>query len=214
MSVKKLFWIDPYKRELPTTVTGVTGDVVTLAETIFYPFTGGQRPDEGTIGNVPVLSAEWDGMEIRYTLPPGHGLAAGDAVTVAIDWEKRYRTMRLHFADELLIEWILRTYENPDVTDAIVTSDMATAEFRWEGDISAIFPAMQEKVCDMVKRDLEIISAFEDEENERRYWEIEGFKRVPCNGTHIRRTGEVGELHLTRVSVEPGIERIELRLAN
>ncbi len=48
----------------------------------------------------------------------------------------------------------------------------------------------------IITPDLEILSAFENEANERRYSEIEGFARVPCGGTHVKRTGEIGPLRL------------------
>jgi Ser-tRNA(Ala) deacylase AlaX len=58
----------------------------------------------------------------------------------------------------------------------------------------------------------DIVSAFSDEENEQRYWEIVGFARMPCGGTHLRRTGEVGELELKRKNIGKGKERIEIYL--
>ena len=64
-----------------------------------------------------------------------------------------------------------------------------------------------------MRADLPIVSAFADEAAERRYWEIAGFARVPCGGTHPRRTGEIGEVVLKRRNVGRGIERIEVRLA-
>ena len=43
-----------------------------------------------------------------------------------------------------------------------------------------------------------------------RYWEIEGFARVPCGGTHLKRTGEVGNIALKRKNIGKGKERIEV----
>lgn len=40
---KKVFWADPYKTELSTTVTSVSGSDITLSETIFFAFSGGQE---------------------------------------------------------------------------------------------------------------------------------------------------------------------------
>ena len=48
--VKKIFWQDPYLTELNTTVHSVAGNQVTLNETIFYAFSGGQESDAGSIG--------------------------------------------------------------------------------------------------------------------------------------------------------------------
>ena len=49
-----------------------------------------------------------------------------------------------------------------------------------------------------------------DEQDEQRCWEVEGFARVPCGGTHLRRTGEVGVIDLKRKNIGHGKERIEI----
>lgn len=102
--VRKLFWDDPYLTALDTTITSVAGADLTVAATIFYAFSGGQESDAGSIAGRPVIAARKDGAQIVYTLPEGHGLATGDAVRIEIDWERRYRLMRLHFAAELVLE--------------------------------------------------------------------------------------------------------------
>ena len=57
---KKLFWADPYLSTCDTTVQSVHGDIITLSETIFYAFSGGQESDAGTIDIYPVLEAVED----------------------------------------------------------------------------------------------------------------------------------------------------------
>ena len=59
--VNKLFWTDPYQRDLDTTVTSVNGNVITVKDTIFYAFSGGQESDEGTFNGKQVVSAAKDG---------------------------------------------------------------------------------------------------------------------------------------------------------
>lgn len=58
----------------------------------------GQESDYGALAGHPVLSAEKDGLGIVYTFAPRHGLQVGSEVEILIDWERRYRLMRLHFA--------------------------------------------------------------------------------------------------------------------
>ena len=58
-----------------------------------------------------------------------------------------------------------------------------------------------------------IESGFSDRAAERRYWKIPGFAQVPCGGTHLKRTGEIGEISLNRKNVGCGKERIEVRVA-
>ncbi|MDP3016040.1 MAG: alanyl-tRNA editing protein, partial [Deltaproteobacteria bacterium] len=48
---KKIFWKDPYLTQLETYITGVKDDDITVEQTIFFAFSGGQESDHGTIGN-------------------------------------------------------------------------------------------------------------------------------------------------------------------
>jgi len=102
----KIFWQDPYCSELDATVAEVAGPELRLDRTIFFAESGGQESDRGSIAGMPVLAARWQGREIVYALGGGHGLAAGQAVRVAIDWPRRYRLMRLHFAAEIILELV------------------------------------------------------------------------------------------------------------
>ncbi|HEY5506430.1 MAG TPA: alanyl-tRNA editing protein [Coriobacteriia bacterium] len=208
----KLFWDDPYLTGMDTTVTGVDGDTVTLAETIFFAESGGQESDEGTIGGIPVLEARAVGTDIRYVLPEGHGLAAGDAVRVQIDKKRREKLMRLHFAAELVLELV--QLERPGIvkTGAHIGAGKARIDFATNENIADLFLPVLTQLSHLVDQDLEIVSAFQDEATQRRYWEIEGFARVACGGTHPRRTGEVGPIVLARKNPGKGSERIEIRL--
>lgn len=114
MPAKKLFWDDPYRTELDTTVTEVRENVVTLRETIFFAFSGGQESDRGTIGGHEVLDARKIGTEIFYTLPAGHRLKASDLVKVEIDGPHRLALMRLHFAAELVLWTMLARHGAPE----------------------------------------------------------------------------------------------------
>ena len=211
-SVKKKFWDDPYQTSLITTVTGAEGARITLSETIFYAFSGGQQSDMGSIGGFEVLRAEKAGTEIFYTLPEYHKLCAGDQVEVRIDWDRRYRLMKLHFAAELVLELVYQKFNRPEKTCANITPDKARVDFMWEGPISSIFPELLQDIQKMIDADLPIKSGFENEREERRYWEIEGFAKVPCGGTHLRKTGEIGGVRLHRRNNGKGRERIEITL--
>lgn len=213
MTTRKLFWQDPYLTSLDTRVASVEGDVVTLEETIFYAFSGGQESDAGTIGGRKVLEARKDGRDIRYTLEPGHGLKAGDAVEVEIDGARRQKLMRLHLAAEIILELAYQNLPGIQKIGAHIAADKARIDFEWPENISRLFPMMRDKAGALVAADHPIVSAYSDEASQRRYWEIDGFARVPCGGTHLRRTGEIGALTLKRVNIGKGKERIEIRVA-
>lgn len=208
----KLFWSDPYLTSLDTVVENVDGDVITLASTIFFAESGGQESDEGTIGGFPVLEARCEGAEIRYLLPEGHGLRAGDAVRVEIDRKRRERLIRLHFAAELVLELVYRAAPGIEKVGAHIAANKARIDFAYDENISELFLEVLTGVARLVDADLEVTSAFEDEAAERRFWEVPGFARVSCGGTHPRRTSEVGDIVLTRKNPGRGLERIEIRL--
>lgn len=66
--------------------------------------------------------------------------------------------------------------------------------------------------CDMVTLDRTVFYAASGGQ-EKRFWEIEGFAKVSCGGTHVKRTGEVGGMKLKRNNIGKGKERIEITLA-
>ncbi|WP_119300521.1 alanyl-tRNA editing protein [Dongia deserti] len=211
--VAKLFWQNSYRTTLDTRIAAVEGDQVRLEETIFYAFSGGQESDVGTIGECKVLEARKDGRDIVYRLEPDHGLKTGDSVTIGIDGVRRLRLMRLHLAAEIILELAYQNLPGIQKIGAHIAEDKARIDFEWPENISKLFPMMQEKAAALIAADHAIVSAFSDEANQRRYWENEGFARVPCGGTHLKRTGEIGAIALKRVNIGKGKERIEIRLA-
>jgi len=210
ISVKKIFWENPYLTKLEAKVTSIDNNVVTLDQTIAFAFSGGQQSDSGTIGGFQILEAKKEGKEIFYTIEQNHNLLLNQNVLITIDWEKRYRLMRLHFAAEIILELVYQNYNLPEKIGANITVDKARLDFYWDGRISDIFPELLNKANSIINSDLEIISAFDDEENEKRYWYIEGFAKVPCGGTHLKRTGEIGSMSLKRNNLGSGKERIEI----
>lgn len=210
----KVFWDDPYLTQLDTQIMGVDGDQITVERTIFYAFSGGQESDAGTISGKPVLEARKDGKEIIYTLASGHGLVTGDDVTMFIDWERRYRLMRLHFAAEIVLELAYQNFAPITKIGAHIAQDKSRIDFEWADNISTLFPVIQIKAEALIAANVPICSAFSDEAAEKRYWEIDGFARVPCGGTHLRKTGEVGGLTLKRKNIGKGKERIEIYLSD
>ena len=68
MSVKKIFWENPYLTKLEAKVTSIDNNVVTLDQTIAFAFSGGQQSDSGTIGGFQILEAKKEGKEIFYTI--------------------------------------------------------------------------------------------------------------------------------------------------
>src|SRR5438445_12329140 len=108
--MKKIFWENPYQTTLQTTVTSVNGNEVLFAGTIAYSFAGGQESDKAEVNGIPILNSRMENNLIYYTLPDDHGLNASDKITMTIDWPRRSRLMRLHFAAELILEIVTQKY--------------------------------------------------------------------------------------------------------
>lgn len=206
----KRFWDDPYESEHDTTIVSVDGAEVVVASTILFAFSGGQESDHGAIDRYPVLSARKVDHDIIYTIPEDHDLAIGQSVTMTIDWPRRYRLMRLHFAAELVLELTYRTLSGIEKIGAHISEEKARLDFIWPESLTPLLAELASKTNRLIETDLKITSGYEDRSTERRYWEISGFARVPCGGTHLRRTGEIGPVSLKRNNIGRAKERIEI----
>ncbi|MEM7736855.1 MAG: alanyl-tRNA editing protein [Deinococcota bacterium] len=210
--VKKLFWENPYTTQLTTHLRTVSGDKVTLEETIFYAFSGGQERDTGTIAGKQVLDTQQDRLDIVYTLEPDHNLQTADEVIVTIDWQRRYKLMRLHFAAEIVLELAYQTLSGIEKIGAHIAEDKSRIDFLWPESITPHLQSLQTATNTLIQNNLTIVSDFSDEQMQRRYWQIDGFARVACGGTHPKSTGEVGFISLKRKNIGKSKERIEITL--
>ncbi|MBS0286749.1 MAG: alanyl-tRNA editing protein [Proteobacteria bacterium] len=209
--MRKVFWDNPYQTSLETTVSAVEGNNVLCEGTIVFSFSGGQESDKATLNGLPVLESKIVGNLIYYTLPEDHGLSVGDKVTMEIDWPRRYKLMRLHFAAELVLELVCR-YVGVEKIGAHIAENKARIDFMYSQNISSVFERLLQDYNEIIQQDLPIQTGFSDHKNQRRYWEIVGFSKVPCGGTHVKSTKEVGFITLKRVNVGQGKERIEIKL--
>jgi Ser-tRNA(Ala) deacylase AlaX len=230
--VRKVFWEDPYLQSLETRVSRVDGNIVTLDATIGYSESGGQESDRVTINAIEVLSSQMDKGSpflIYYTLPEGHGLVPGENVVMKIDWVRRNRLMRLHFTCELILVLMNRLFNGtpegvelrPEEIDtrikkrgAHIGETGARVDFECATNISEYFPKILEQYNRIIEADLPIEKGFLEEANQIRYWRLPSIATVPCGGTHVRSTREVGEIDLKRDRANKGVERIRIHLKN
>ena len=105
---EELFRNDSYLRECDAVVTGAAEHGITLDRTVFYPLGGGQPGDSGRITwndrSASIVDTRYgEAGEILHVLDDdAERPAVGDAVTVSLDWDRRYRHMRMHTAMHLL----------------------------------------------------------------------------------------------------------------
>jgi misacylated tRNA(Ala) deacylase len=113
MTTEPLFRDDAYARETTARVVTADADAVVLDRTVCYPASGGQPGDTGRIlradGSMLAVTDTMKGADgaILHRLAGGAALPrAGETVTVAIDWDRRHRLMRVHTAMHLLCSLI------------------------------------------------------------------------------------------------------------
>lgn len=207
----KKFWENPYQTRLETKVVSVEENRVLFEETIAFSFSGGQESDRAWINGVPVVESILEDDRIYYCLEDNHGLSPGDGVTMEIDWPRRYRLMRLHFAAELILELVTQKWGLEKI-GAHIAETKSRIDFICSHNISSLFEEILKEYNAIITKDLPIQTGFSDLKEQKRFWCIEGFAQVPCGGTHVRSTGEVGFVTLKRVNLGGGKERIEIRL--
>ncbi len=136
----------------------------------------------------------------------------GSTVSLTIDWDKRYRYMRMHTAMHLLGS-ILRY----DVTGGNISAEKSRLDFNMEDtvDKEAVGKAMEELVAADHPVSCRWISEAELDANPElvrtmsvhpprgkgsiRLLEVEGVDLQPCGGTHVRSTREVGAVRVGKV---------------
>ncbi|MBT4880864.1 MAG: alanyl-tRNA editing protein [Alphaproteobacteria bacterium] len=211
--MRKVFWENPYQCSLVTKLLSVVGDDLLFEETIAFSFSGGQESDKAFINGQPILDSRIEGKYIYYTLENGHRFHPGDTVTMEIDWFRRFRLMRLHFSAELILELVTRRLRVEKI-GAHISETKARIDFAYDENISSIFNGILSEYNEIIERDDIINTGYSDIENQRRYWKIEGFAEVPCGGTHVKSTAEVGFVSLKRKNLGGSKERIEIRLVD
>jgi misacylated tRNA(Ala) deacylase len=219
-----LFREGGYLAEAEASVIAVNerGGII-LDRTVFYATSGGQPGDTGRLtladGRVVEVAATITGEtkdEIIHVPAADAGLKPGDRVKLAIDWERRLRLMRMHTACHLL------TVACPfPITGAAVSEDDSRIDFDIP-DAGYTKEDVTAKLMDLVRADHPVSTRWiTDEElaanptlvKSKNVRPPTGTGRIrlvligadgsvdsqPCGGTHVRSTGEVGEIHIGKI---------------
>jgi len=210
----KLFWKDPYMKECYAKVTAIEGNKVWLNQTIFFAFSGGQASDKGKINGINVLEAVKQSEDkIYYVLEKEPNFAVGDNVKVEIDWEHRFKLMRLHSAAHIVYYFFIEKVGEQKVIGSNVSIDKARLDFAYNESVGPLLQGIEEKTNKTIEEGIDI-KTFNDEKNPtRRLWEC-GKWLMPCGGTHVKNTKEIGQIKLKRNNIGAGKERIEVILVS
>jgi misacylated tRNA(Ala) deacylase len=229
-----IFRDDAYARDCEASVVAVTpeGGIV-LDRTVFYAQGGGQPGDVGTLtrqdgATAPISNTVYgpDRSTVLHLTNPDWHLAPGERVTAALDWERRYKRMRVHTALHLLS--VVLPYP---VTGGAIGEGEGRLDFDIpEGGLDKA--ELTEKLNELVGKDAPVRERWiTDEELDAnpslvktmtvkpprgsgrvRLVEIEGIDLQPCGGTHVRATGEIGAVAVTDIE-KKGRQNRRVRIA-
>ncbi|WP_096389727.1 alanyl-tRNA editing protein [Halopenitus persicus] len=226
----------PDVRTFETTVERVDGDSITLAETYFYPESGGQPADRGTIAGVDVAHVETVEGDVVHHLAETPTVAAGDTVACAIDPAFRTYCMRAHTASHVLYGAARRCFDGLgyagfDIGTETVRVDLTTDDPIGEDDLIELERLSNRAVWDALSVSWETMPAAEARSlpdiafNERteegamadrpesvRVVTIEGWDTAACGGTHVSNTREIGPIEVVDRS-NPGEGRTRVEFA-
>lgn len=214
----ELFRKDSYLKECDAQVVAVTDRAVVVERTVFYPLGGGQPGDTGSMswsaGSASIVDTRYgDSGEILHLVDDDNPLpAVGETVHLELDWDRRYRHMRMHTAMHLL--GAVLKY---GVTGGNISADKSRLDFDMEDavDKEAVGAAVQALVEEDHAVSCRWISDAELDANpdlvrtmsvqpprgkgQVRLLEIEGVDLQPCGGTHLKTTAEVGQVRIGKV---------------
>jgi len=215
---EELFREDSYIKECAAVVVAATDGSVILDRTVFYPHGGGQPGDTGIMTwageqNLILDTRYGDDGAILHIVQDGVAIpSTGSEVRVTLDWERRYRHMRMHTAMHLLGS-VLKY----GVTGGNISADKSRLDFDMEETVDkvAVGAALQALVADnhavscrwIAEEELdakpELVRTMSVQpprgRGRIRLLEIEGVDLQPCGGTHLRTTAEVGQVRIGKV---------------
>ena len=204
-------------------------DAVVLDQTAFYPRSGGQEPDRGTIDGIPVIDVIKYGDVIVHVLD-GKPPAEGEVVHGRVDQERRGILMRHHTAThivngaarQVLGPWVWQHSAYKDVDKARL--DITHHSHLTREEMLKIEDVANQVVRENILVDLQVLPRSVAERKygfrlyqggvipakELRVQKIGDFDVEACGGTHCSRTGDVGYIKLLKAErLQDGVERLE-----
>lgn len=209
----KLYHDDPYMREFEAKVLSIDGNEVVLDRTAFYPEGGGQVGDKGVIGDLKVADTRIVDDHIVHVLEAHPHFRVNDTVKCRIDWDRRYRIMRLHSAAHIMEHFLWQRLGEIKRLGSRVDENKDRADYAYEGRLPTDeLRRVEEETNRFLAEGHEVRIQLDPSKPEIRIWSCENME-MPCGGTHVTNTGEIGAIRLRRRNPGRGVERIETSLA-
>ncbi|MCO5214181.1 MAG: DHHA1 domain-containing protein [Caldilinea sp.] len=211
----RLYYTDSYLAAFESPVFAIDDvdgrPAVRLAQSCFYPTSGGQLHDTGTLGGMAVVDVVAADDGVLHVLDGAPAFGVGDVVHGAIDWTRRYDHMQQHSGQHLLSQHFFRHFGWETVS-----VHFGAEESTLDLDTPDVSPAQLAEIeglaNELAYRALPIRAYFVDEAGLAavplrrppkvtgviRIVEIEAFDYSACGGTHVRTTAEIAPIKLVR----------------
>jgi len=214
---------DSYLREIYAKVTDVDKNVVYFDKTIFHPRSGGIDHDTGWIiagdskWSVVRVVIDKEKNDVAHVLDNEPRLEPGDHVKQVIDWDRRYRLMRLHTAAHIISALMYEKYKVL-ITGGNISYKYAYDDYSLDVMDKKIFYDVVEEANKIVKKGIEVkIYWLPREEALKipgivklahkmppdfkylRIVEIPGIDIQADGGPHVKNTMEIGEIVILKI---------------
>jgi len=215
---ERLYYQDCYLREFGARVIALSdgGATAYLDRTAFYPTSGGQPFDTGTIGGVAVIEVIDEDERIAHRLA---GPLAHQVVDCVVDWDRRFDHMQQHTGQHLLSA-VFAELGLPTVSFHL-GSDSSTIDLEGSPVDDAMVREAERQANAVVFQNRRVAIEFQhaaeaqglrkasQREGELRIVVIEGLDRSACGGTHVRATGEIGPIVIRKLEKVRQTVRVE-----
>jgi alanyl-tRNA synthetase len=218
----RLYYTDAYRTEFSSAVNERAGDGtrVYLEETAFYPTSGGQPHDIGTLGGTRVIDVVDEGERIAHVLEAP--LAESDDMRIAgrVDWARRFDYMQQHTGQHLLSA-VFEDLFGARTVSVHFGPDYSTLDLDAETISRDRIIAAEARSNELVAESRPVTVTFEDaasaiglrKPSDRpgllRIVSIAEVDRSACGGTHVRSTSEIGAILLRSVERVRKTSRVE-----
>lgn len=210
MQTIKLFDKDHYLKEFDAEVLEVDGVNVVLDQTAFYPQSGGQTGDKGTINGESVVDTQIIDGKYVHVMENEPDFKVGDMVHGVLDWERRYNTMRIHSASHIMEHIFFNNFGVLERLGSSVDDKKDRSTYVSEDKLDPeLLKKTENEINEFLTEGHDIV--IDEDENGIRSW-VSGPYHNNCGGTHVRNTSEIGQIKLKRKNPGKGKERVETSL--
>ena len=215
----KIFEENAYTKKIETEIIEINkeNNTIELKDTIFYGKSGGQPGDIGEIiadgQKIDVIETIKTGGDIKNIVENINVLSINQKITARINWDKRYKYMRMHRALHLMCASIPL-----GVTGGQIGYEKSRLDFN-DPEKKINKEKLQAKINALMKQDHDIIYEYIDSkileskpelvrtmsvkppkiEGKLRFVKIGNIDFQPCGGTHVKSTREIGEIKIGKI---------------